>query len=342
METYARHKLTWRVDMIISIVMTTYNGEKYIIKQLESILNQTRLPDEVIICDDVSSDNTEAIVSKFIIDNSLHNWIFIRNEKNKGWKKNFLDAIAMATGDIIFCADQDDVWMSDKVEIMSLIMEEDRRIKCLSGNLLAIDSSGVEFESMYPIGNNTGEITQVPFTSKFNNIILLGCTLCFTREIAEIIGEINVDSFHHDAQICRLSAIVDGTYIIDRCVIKYRIHQSNSSGIVQGICFGSSSLKKRIDEISSNLFWLDAVISFFANYSRCDAVKLKVIKETRNFLNDRLEFLNTKSIIKYICLFKYISYYSNLGMYIGDFCYAFGINKVGGKIRWVLKKMISL
>jgi glycosyltransferase involved in cell wall biosynthesis len=326
--------------MKISIVMTTYNGEKYIIEQLESILGQTRLPDEVIICDDVSSDNTEALIRKFIVDNSLYNWVFTRNERNKGWQKNFLDAIAMATGDIIFCADHDDVWMSEKVELMSQIMENDSRIKCLSGKLVTIDSNGKEFESksVHSAGNNTGAIINIPFTREFNNITLLGCTLCFTREIAEAICKINVGSFSHDAQIGRLSTIFNGTYIVDRSVIKYRIHQSNTSGIVKGICFGSSNLKKRIDVISNNLIWLDAVISFFTNSSRCDAAKLNVLRGTRNFLSDRLQFLKTKSIIKYICLFKYISYYSNLGMYLGDFCYAFGINKAGGECMWVFKK----
>lgn len=326
--------------MKISIAMTTYNGEKYIIEQLESILGQTRLPDEVIICDDVSSDNTAALVRRFIVDNSLHNWTFIRNERNKGWQKNFLDAIAMTTGDIIFCADQDDVWLSDKVELMSQIMEKDSRIRCLSGKLMTIDSSGQEFasKSLHPAGNNTGVVTHIPFTSKFNNIILLGCTLCFIREIAEAIFEIGVGSFGHDAQICRLSTIFDGTYTVDRLVIKYRIHLSNTSGIVQGICFGSSNLKKRIDAISNNLIWLDAVISFCTNSSRCDTDKLNVLRRTRSFLSDRLEFLTMKSILKYICLLKYISYYSNLGMYLADFCYAFGINKVCGKIMWIFQK----
>lgn len=82
---------------MISVVMATYNGGKYIERQLTTLLEQTRRPDEVIICDDVSTDNTAQLVQKFIKEHSLSDkWHFSINEKNLGYRKNFAQALAKA------------------------------------------------------------------------------------------------------------------------------------------------------------------------------------------------------------------------------------------------------
>lgn len=73
--------------MNISIVISSYNGSSHIVEQLDSIRNQTRTPDEVLICDDRSTDSTPEIVDKYIKMHSLGNWRLIVNEENKGWKK---------------------------------------------------------------------------------------------------------------------------------------------------------------------------------------------------------------------------------------------------------------
>jgi len=82
----------------VSIAMTTYNGEKFLEQQLLSIFNQTRQPDEVIICDDGSSDRTVMIVQQFITKYNLQDsWKIIKNKYNKGLTKNFLECASMTT-----------------------------------------------------------------------------------------------------------------------------------------------------------------------------------------------------------------------------------------------------
>lgn len=100
---------------MISVVIATYNGEKYIEAQLDSIRDQSMKPDEVIIRDDKSSDSTPEIVTEYIKENSLNNWKFEINEENKGYKKNFYDLLKIAKGNFIFLSDQDDVWLSEKI-----------------------------------------------------------------------------------------------------------------------------------------------------------------------------------------------------------------------------------
>ena len=102
--------------MKISVVMTTYNGEKYVEEQLDSIRVQTRKADEVLIFDDQSSDKTVKIIQHYIDDNKLNNWKITVNAVNKGWRKNFFDGIQETSGDVIFLCDQDDIWVPDKIE----------------------------------------------------------------------------------------------------------------------------------------------------------------------------------------------------------------------------------
>ncbi|MCC9082765.1 glycosyltransferase [Enterococcus faecium] len=86
----------------VSVIMPIYNGEKNIIEQLESIRNQERMPDEVLLCDDGSTDSTVEIVRNFIEKHQLTGWQLLINEENIGWRKNFIRLIHQATGDVIF------------------------------------------------------------------------------------------------------------------------------------------------------------------------------------------------------------------------------------------------
>lgn len=88
--------------MKTSVVISTYNGEKYILEQLDSIRTQTLTVDEVLIFDDRSHDNTVELCRDFINKFNLENWKVLNNEKNKGFVKNFIDGLYETTGDIIF------------------------------------------------------------------------------------------------------------------------------------------------------------------------------------------------------------------------------------------------
>ena len=88
---------------MISVAMTSYNGEKYIQKQLDSILNQTLKVDEIIICDDGSTDRTVEILKQYPVT-------LYQNEKNLGYRLNFKKAMELCSGDFVFLC------ISDKIE----------------------------------------------------------------------------------------------------------------------------------------------------------------------------------------------------------------------------------
>lgn len=103
--------------MKISVALSTYNGEKYIAAQLRSIVEQTVLPGEIVICDDCSVDSTVSRVEEFARESPVPVRLF-RNESNLGVTRNFAKCVALASGDYIALSDQDDVWYPRKLETL--------------------------------------------------------------------------------------------------------------------------------------------------------------------------------------------------------------------------------
>ena len=102
-------------NLTCSVAMATYKGAKYVLEQLRSIEAQTVLPDEVVICDDVSPDDTVAVIQEYSKTSKLNIRLY-QNEKNLGFRKNFEKAISLCACDVVFLCDQDDVWVNTKVE----------------------------------------------------------------------------------------------------------------------------------------------------------------------------------------------------------------------------------
>src|ERR671918_1535646 len=102
--------------MKISVAMCTYNGAEYLPAQLESILAQSRPPDEIVVCDDCSTDQTPALLEQFKPESPIPIIIKI-NKQNLGSVKNFEQTVSMCTGDVVALSDQDDVWRKDKLQL---------------------------------------------------------------------------------------------------------------------------------------------------------------------------------------------------------------------------------
>ena len=144
--------------MKLSIVMTTYNGMEYIKDQLDSIANQKRKADEVLIYDDGSNDGTIEFIENYINNNGLNNtWKLIVNEENKGWRRNFVEGIWASMGDLVFPCDQDDIWHEDKLETIEKIMTENPQIQVLTTNVTNLYDNG----DRKPSDNQDGKIVKI-------------------------------------------------------------------------------------------------------------------------------------------------------------------------------------
>ena len=140
---------------MISIAMATYNGEKYLREQIDSILNQTIQDFELIVCDDCSTDTTWNILLEYQSQDKRIKCY--RNEENLGFKKNFEKAIKLCTGEYIALSDQDDIWLEEKVETMIGIMNDYPQIKALASSFQFIDKD-----------NNPKEVELIPTFSNNN------------------------------------------------------------------------------------------------------------------------------------------------------------------------------
>lgn len=212
---------------MISVCVATHNGEKYIKEQLDSILCQLSPEDEVVISDDGSTDSTLDIIKGY---NDPRIKIFRKVHKLKGMKShyyvtmNFENALKHAKGDYIFLSDQDDVWYPNKVETcLELFQEYDmvlHNLECFDGDMNPLNRN---------IYNNS---------FRYKNYLLrrgkhYGCALAFKRSLLRNILPFPKRLVLHDYWIGIMGEIFGKFICIDQPLIKYRIHECNTSGIGQ-------------------------------------------------------------------------------------------------------------
>jgi len=124
--------------MKISVALCTYNGAKYIEEQLNSILKQTLLPDEIVICDDSSTDDT-VFVTRQALAKYTGELVLRVNPRNIGYKKNFVNAMSLCTGEIIFLSDQDDVWEKNKIALVNQSFKDNPRAILVFHDAVLVD-----------------------------------------------------------------------------------------------------------------------------------------------------------------------------------------------------------
>lgn len=205
---------------MISVCMATYNGEKYIKEQLESILKQLASDDEVIISDDGSKDRTIEIV-KMINDDRVK--IFY-NQGMRGFTHNFENALKHANGDVIFLSDQDDIWKEHKISVTMEVLENcDFTISdCITvnSNMDVIQES--RFEAF---GMKSGFLRHI-LKSRF-----LGCCMAFKRNVLEAsLPFPSKDSLvEHDIWLAAVAMLYFKVELIKEPLILYRRHGNNTS-----------------------------------------------------------------------------------------------------------------
>lgn len=291
---------------MISVVMATYNGEKYLIEQLDSIRNQTVVPDEVIICDDGSKDSTKQIVTDYIARNELGNWYYSINEKNLGYGNNFHQAVQKANGDFIFFSDQDDLWVPEKIEIMVDIMKrhDDCVLLCTDYEPFASDADAPkppkQILNRMP---NDGTLEKINLSPKSVYIGALGCCMCVRKSFYDSIESYWFDSWAQDDRMWRMAQCAEGCYILHKNLVKHRLHGNNTS------TYGKyHSIEKRvklfIDMQSANKQML-----LYVNGREGALRKSAILKRHIAMMEKRIDLLQNKKPLKTISLVPYINYY---------------------------------
>ena len=218
--------------MTVSVCMGTYNGETYIEQQLNTILQQTKAPEEVILCDDGSTDNTVSIIERFIQKNGLDGkWKLYRNKINKGYPSNFYYACSLCNEEIVFLADQDDIWKSDKIEKMCRVMEENPGAKSVCCKFNLMDEKEQEIHSiMAPThAHETGEVRNVPVEEIFYKCQWPGMVMAYRRDWYESWTKGNYQ-IPHDFLIAARAAEEGGFFQLDETLAYHRRHDHNTGG----------------------------------------------------------------------------------------------------------------
>lgn len=213
--------------MKISIAMATYNGDKFLAEQIDSIQNQTITDFELIICDDCSTDSTQEILDSYTIrDPRIHVY---KNELNLGFKKNFEKALTLCTGEFIALCDQDDIWLPNHLEVL---LNNIGKNDCIGANALFIDENGKSMQktmkSFIPIHHPPQNATDVFLHEVYDNIIQGAASLIRRELLAKALPFPN-NVKYHDYWLAIIACLNKGCLYTDTIVLKYRRHNNNVS-----------------------------------------------------------------------------------------------------------------
>ncbi|WP_294248494.1 glycosyltransferase [uncultured Chryseobacterium sp.] len=222
--------------MTISVALCTYNGEKFLEEQINSILDQTIAVHEIVVCDDRSTDATLSILDNYL-ETYPEVFKIFRNDTTLKSVKNFEKAISLCTGDIIFLADQDDYWYKDKVETILNFFNHHRNINVICTNGHAIDNESrflenhfVTWDVFLQFTNETSNFSLFDFLIQKGNFAT-GASMAFRKSIKDFILPIpEIKGFHHDEYIALVAASNDEIAFIGEKLINYRIHSSQQVG----------------------------------------------------------------------------------------------------------------
>lgn len=295
---------------MISLCMCTFNGEKYLRNQLDSILNGTVLPNEIIIFDDCSQDGTLLILDDYKMNYPNLSWKIIKRNANVGWKVNFHDAINYAAGDIIFLADQDDVWKKDKIEKMSHAMMENPTILLLSCKYI-YKSDGQKSPR-----NMEDESLSIRFVENDERLGIIGyhpgCTYALKKDIVNYFNDIWEKEFAHDRALWTVALLHGGLAIIDYSGIYWCRHSDSQTN------FEKKTISERYENRRITCIINKKFAKYMNNYYQSHNIDNKFIKRYYCFCERREDFYLHPTIVKYINLFSFLKYYRSFKSYIAD------------------------
>lgn len=277
--------------------MTTFNGGRFLRKQLDSILHQSLPVDEIVVGDDGSTDETLEILKEYAAQSNLR---YFSNSTNLGFVRNFEKTLSQCTGDLIFLADQDDLWYPEKMKILvesigdswlihsdcQLIDENDQLISLYFKGKIGTHKNGEDF--------------------LFANVVT-GCTALIDRKLLELALPFPQGILYHDWYLGLLAAYHGKITYYPEALLGYRQHALQDTG--SGAQEKSSILRNCLKRIQGKEF--SALLS-----TRRQLINLEAIEKTFSkdilFEKKRLEVIRSlKDYLDHFFHFKYGSYYAH-------------------------------
>ncbi|WP_316802708.1 glycosyltransferase family 2 protein [Pedobacter nototheniae] len=204
---------------LVSIAICTYNGEKHLIEQLESIVNQTYSNLQIIAADDLSTDSTVEILRSYQDKYSF--FTHYQNQRNLGYVKNFENVISKCKGEYIALSDQDDIWDLDKIE---------KQVKNIGNHSLIYHDSSFIDEKGNSLSKKLSEVyTQYQGNEPFPFLLfncVAGHSILFSNQLVKDIIPFN-EAYFHDRWIANIASERGGIKLIPSPLVRYRQHSTS-------------------------------------------------------------------------------------------------------------------
>ena len=282
--------------------MCTYNGARFLEEQLTSLVAQSRRPDEVVVCDDGSTDASVALLRTFAAE-APFSVLVHENQDRLGSTKNFERAIGLCTGELIYLCDQDDIWDSEKIGLT-----ENRFIANPNVSLVFTNAEVVD-DNAKPLGYTLWERLRIDKelqtrlrTSRALEVLLerpivTGATMAFPSRFRDLVIPIPGDiSLIHDGWIALMLSLVGPFNLIDRPLLKYRQHQAQQLG-VPNITRPASILANanRRNDFEPEIRKLEAVCERLQSHEhRYESQHAEILRDRLNHLHQRMAISKSK------------------------------------------------
>ena len=302
----------------VSIVLSAYNGERFLKEQLDSLVAQTLQPDEVLIVDDCSTDGTFKLIEQYIAKHELSGWSVRRNASNRGWIANFRTLLLEATGDYIFPCDQDDIWNPEKLLTMVATMEE-----CPHLNLLAClvapfyeDGSQKTYVDSSSVGDQLLEIPR--FNPSLLYITRPGCAFCLRSSFVRSAEPYWDETYPHDSLLWDLAAITNTIGLLNEPLISFRRHSGNASARKK------VNTASRIGDLDSWVRQVDVMERYCGD--SIDEDTRMYLEQYRAWIENRKQLVQGNKRLRNLrAARKHKDYYANKASWIIDLACSFGL-----------------
>jgi glycosyltransferase involved in cell wall biosynthesis len=278
----------------ISVALCTYNGERFLSQQLASIARQTRLPDELVVCDDRSTDRTVAMVREFAASAPYPVRIF-ENEHNLGFAANFERAIRLCEGNLIALSDQDDIWYRVRLERSEQEFAAHPQAGLVFSDADVINDSNelagpTLWQRLGFAGKREHQLLAGQYVVLAKHRFVTGATVMFRASLRDRFLPIG-EGWIHDEWIALIAAAFSDLRPIDQPLIRYRIHGSQQVGF-------RNKLEQRTQGNRAQRHWGRLAESVKELQQLCDALSAMALERGRPVLRayqGHLQFLSFRA-----------------------------------------------
>lgn len=292
--------------MKISVVIATYNGNSYLTEQLDSICAQTIGADEIIICDDQSTDGTVDTIKQYMEEHPNQRIRFYENERNLGYAENFNKALDLAEGEYIFFSDQDDIWDEKKIQIMLEVMDKysDCKLLCSDYEVFSTGQNApVAPKKILKQMPNDGNIEKICLSKQSIYLRTLGCCMCMKKEFREWMRPYWFSGWAQDDRCWKLALCADGCYLLHLNLVKHRLHGNNTA------TYGNYHILKKRISLFEHMCSAASQMIICAKNNKTSLKQQKELENHLRMMQLRLELLEKNKLRNALLLLKYLNYY---------------------------------